>query len=83
MKNQDRELIDCLGAIAYRQEGEIRALHKLCVELMMKVTGRPFDYCENALLESSKSEHHDALVRLEEQSPELAARFDRRGEGHV
>ena len=43
--------------------------HKAIVELMMMVTSRPFDACENALTECERIEHQKILEGIEAISP--------------
>jgi hypothetical protein len=75
--------LEALAAMMVKHEAADRALHKIAVELMMQVTGRPFDVCNDALTESERVEHQKFLEELESVSPALAALLDKRDPEHL
>ena len=83
MDEKDVPTIEALAAMCIKHEAQAKAAHKTIVELMMAVTRKPFDYCEDAFLNLEQKEHQKLLESLESHSPALAALLDKRGEQHL
>ena len=83
MDEKDIPPFEALAALTLKHEAQMKAAHKTIVELMMVVTKKPFDYCEDAFLNLERKEHQKLLESLESHSPALAALLDKRGEEHL
>ena len=74
---------DDLAAMVFKHEAKISVLHETAVELIRNATGEPVEVVVYRLVEACRVKHQELLTQVENVSPGLAARLDKRRPEHL